>query len=43
VNEDLKVTQVYENGPAEEEGLRRGDIVLMVDSVLSLQKPFLIV
>ena len=33
VNEDLKVTQVYENGPAEEEGLRRGDIVLMVDSV----------
>ena len=33
VNKDLKVTQVYENGPAEDKGLRRGDIVLMVDSV----------
>jgi C-terminal processing protease CtpA/Prc len=32
INKDLKVTQVYENGPAEKEGLQRGDLVLMVDS-----------
>lgn len=33
IDSTLKVTQVYENGPAEKKGLLRGDSVLMVDSI----------
>lgn len=33
VDTNLVVTQVYENSPAEQEGLQRGDLILMIDSV----------
>lgn len=39
VDSNLKVTQVYENGPAEKKGLLRGDSILMVDSNVVTSEP----